>query len=197
MCLHYCLSKKNFSMCRCIPLWPFYVLVMLLTFIENILYLINPPLIVLSAFQSLVFLGSICQCRSVKLKVRNCIWISYLITALLQLFIALVVFALKVAFPDDEECTATTNGETGEVTYDCVVIEEDESVRTETILLIFVLICYFIAKVSCLVCFLHAFARKAIWDEKQIFKRKEEREKLYEIEQKKERKAKRAQVREE
>ena len=50
------------------------------------------------------------------------------------------------------------------MTYDCVELES--KVNVETIVLLVGLITYFTLKVSCMVTFLHTFARKIVFDER-------------------------------
>lgn len=108
----------------------------------------------------MTFLLAICSCRSLGL--RNCIWVTYLILGLIQLMVTLVVFAILIVYPEDEECVQTTSGLNQKVTYEC---EELETKATpEVIILLLVLLGYFGAKISCFVCFLHAFARKIVFE---------------------------------
>ena len=113
-----CVSKKNYKFCCCIPLWFIFIMIMLLTFAENILYLLNPIFILPSAVMSLIFLSAICARNS--LKIRNCIWVSYLVTALIQLFMTIVIFGIVVIFPEEEECTNTKDPDTGKTIYNCI-----------------------------------------------------------------------------
>ena len=158
-----CVSKKNYKFCCCIPLWFIFILIMLLTFTENILFLVNPIFILPSATMSLIFLTAICARRS--LKIRNFIWVSYLIIALIQLFMTIVIFGLVIIFPDEEECTTTKDPDTGKTIYTC--IEKESKTTPGLVMFILCLIGFFSIKSCCLVCFLHAFARKVVFDERQ------------------------------
>ena len=103
MCAICCLNKKTYKVCRIVPVWVFFLIVMLITFAENLIFLVDPLYMLPSLFVSITMLPGLCSCRS--LKIRNCIWITYLIVALIQLLVAVVAFCLLIAFPNDEECT--------------------------------------------------------------------------------------------
>lgn len=76
--------------------------------------------------------------------------------------VTFVVFCLLIVFPESEECTQTTSISTGQVTYNCKQKETKASI--DTVLPLLVLLGYFMAKISCFTCFLHAFARKIVHD---------------------------------
>ena len=76
--------------------------------------------------------------------------------------VTLVVFGILIAFPEEEECTQTTSGLNQQVTYECKELESKAT--PEVIILLLVLLSYFMVKISCFVCFLHAFARKIVFE---------------------------------
>jgi len=78
--------------------------------------------------------------------------------------VTLVVFGIVIVFPNEEECTQTTSVITGKVTYECE--EKESKTSAGVIILLLVLLGYFMVKISCLTCFLHAFARKIVNDQK-------------------------------
>lgn len=153
MCMGLCLNKETYKVFHCIPLWFTYFVILLITCGENVMFLVDPIYMMPSAVLSLIMLLGICSCRS--LQIRNCIWVTYLITALIQLMVTLVAFGLIILFPTNEECTQNKD-EDGTVTYDCIELESKADASTVTFLLAGIV--YFTLKTSCLVCFLHAFA---------------------------------------
>ena len=165
MCMCLCLNRETYKAFRCVPLWVMFGVVMLITLCENLLYLVDPLFMMPSVVMTLIFLPGLCSCRS--LKIRNCIWVSYLVIGLIQLMVCLVAFIIILVFPDDEECTQLQKPN-GDVMYYCT--EKESKTSGGTIVLLLSLTIYYVFKNVFLVCFLHAFARKIIWDEKQKVK---------------------------
>ena len=58
----------------------------------------------------------------------------------------------------------TTSGLNNKVTYECESLESKAT--PELVMLLLVLITYFTLKICCFVCFLNAFARKIVFDQK-------------------------------
>ena len=91
MCICCCLSTKTeYKVFSCVPLWAFVLLIFLLQVTENILYLIEPVFIVASAPMAIMFLPLLCFWSNVKM--RHCLWVAYLIGAITQLMVTLVIF---------------------------------------------------------------------------------------------------------
>ena len=102
MCLCFCLNKKTYKVMRCIPLNAFVLIIGMLVMCENVLYLLFPYFIIPSAIMTLALPLYICSGRSSNL--RHCLWVLYLVMALIQLVVTSVIFVLKMWFPQDEDC---------------------------------------------------------------------------------------------
>ena len=162
MCLRLCLNRKTYKVCHCLPLWFFFVVIALVQLSENLLFLVDPFIILPSLGISIVFIPIICCHKS--LQVRNCIWIAYLIGSLTQLLVTTVALATVILFPGEEDCRQSKD-KNGNVMFICTEIERDEETSLGDELVLIGLISYFLLKTSFLVYFLHAFARKIIWEE--------------------------------
>ena len=159
---HWCLDTGTFTACNCLPLKRLVLVIFGLVLIENFLYFANPLCLVPSLGLSIVFLLYAWRYKAVQL--RHCIWITYLIVGICQLFVAIVVFGITVYFPEKEDCTQRVD-RYGRAEFECLKLQKEADPAMVTLLLI--LIFYYLLKSSVLVVFLHGFAQQPVIEERR------------------------------
>ena len=62
MCLSLFLNRKTYKVCHCMPLWFFFVAIAVAQLCENILFFVEPLIILPSLAMTIVFVPMLC-CR--------------------------------------------------------------------------------------------------------------------------------------